>query len=82
LTTESTKHMEINKEQYLKKFKIEKKETFEFQEVGIEWQPFFKESIWFLFHIYPLEKLKLAFKACKKQEVYTIAYMRGIIKNL
>ena len=66
---------------YLLKFKVEK-DSHEFKIIGKEMSKHFKQNIWFLFHKFPLEKIKLAFKACKKQEVYTIAYIVAILNKL
>lgn len=63
----------------------------EWQEVGVQWQPYFKENIYSQLLNkkkkdgtlkYPLEKLKAAFRVCQKQEVYTIAYIVGVLNNL
>ena len=66
---------------YISKFKIEK-DSHEFKEVCKKWQPLFKENIWWLPYKYPLNSLKKAFRVCQKQEVYTIAYIVGILNNL
>ncbi len=65
----------------LSKYRIEPN-SHEFQSLGKEMSKHFKQNIWFLFHRFPLEKIKSAFKACQKQNVYTIAYIIAIINQL
>jgi len=64
----------------LSKFQVEP-DSHEFTEIGKEMSKHFKENIWWLFHKYPLEKIKDAFQSCQKQEIYTLAYIIGIINN-
>ena len=72
--------MQINKEQYLKKFKVVKE--FEFQEVGVAMSKDFKQNIWFLFHRFPLKKIQDGYAICQKKEIYTIAYILAVMNNL
>ena len=58
-----------------------KKIDHSFQELGVEMSKYFKDNIWFLFSIYSEEDMKYAFEICKRKEIFTIGYMRGIIKN-
>jgi len=75
----------INKEQYLSRFTVKEnlnEKDARSKELCKQWQPFFKENIYWLPHRYTLERAKTAFQACHKQQKYTIAYFRGIINNL
>jgi len=65
----------------LNRFTVEPK-SHEFTEVGKEMSKYFKVNIWFLFHRFPLEKIKAAFLVCQKREIYTIAYIVAIMNQL
>jgi len=58
-----------------------KKVEYEYQEVGIEMQKFFKQNIWFLFTKYDLNDIKYAFDQCKKYEKPHIGYLLAVIKK-
>ena len=74
--------MEINTQQYLSKFTVQKKETFEFQEIGKSMQKHFKENIWWIFHKFPLNKIKRAYDVCCEKEIYKLAYLLAVIHKL
>jgi len=77
--------MEINKEQYLSRFKKQKnKIDFEFQELGLELEPFYGKVIWSLFHKVGMteQKIRDAHKIAEKRGVTKFPYLLGIIKNL
>lgn len=63
-------------------FKTEKKIDYEFQQMGIELEPFYGKVIWSLFYKYPLEKIRDAHKVCVERGVMKLAYLIGVIKNL
>ena len=74
--------MQIDKEQYLQRFTVSKKEEFEFQETGVEMQKHFKENIWPLFYRHPLKKIQDAFQITHERKIYKIRYLIGIMKRL
>ena len=69
-------------EAYLSKFKVEKKQTFEFQEIGKTMQKDFKENIWFVFYKYPLWMIKRAYEVCQEKKIYKLAYLLAVINKL
>ena len=67
---------------YLNKFKVQDKPTFEFQEIGKTMQKDFKENIWFTFYKYPLWKIKRAYDVCCEKKIYKLAYLLAVINKL
>ena len=68
----------------LKNYKIKKTKKridFSYQALGIELQKYFKTNTWWMFHKYPENKIRDAFKVCKERGVNSIGYLIGIIKN-
>jgi len=76
--------MKIDKEKYLKKFKITKKQTFEFQEICSNLQKIYGKGIWGLTKKlwFSEEKLRQAHKICKEKGITYIGYLIKVIKNL
>jgi len=69
-------------ETYLNKFHVEKKQTFEFQEIGTEMSKHFTENIWWIFHKFPLQRIKMAYTVCQEKKIYKLAYLLAVINNL
>ena len=66
----------------LDKFHVEKKPTFEFQQIGKSMQKDFKENIWFVFFKHPLWKVKRAYDVCCEKKIYKLAYLLAVINKL
>lgn len=62
--------------------KAEKRVDFEFQQVGIELEPFYGKAIWPMFYKYQLVKILDAHKVCVKNKIFTLAYLIGVMKKL
>lgn len=77
----------LNKEGKLEKMKFEpkipkKKVDFEFQQIGIELEPYYGKAIWPIFYKFHLEKIKDAHKVCTKKGITNIKYLIGVMKKL
>ena len=71
-----------------RKYEEEKKELskhkidYEYQEIGVEMSKYFKENIWWIFHKYPYPDIRQAFKVCREKGIYTIGYLREVLKRI
>lgn len=68
------------KEAFDKKYEGKKVE-FEYQELGIEMQKYFKKNIWYLFWKYNEEDIKYAYEQCKKYDKPHVPYLVAIIRK-
>ena len=55
---------------------------YSFQEVGKQMQEKFDGNIWWLFHRYPEDKIRAAFKVCQERDIYKTGYLIGVLKKL
>lgn len=74
--------MEIDKNKYLEKFKVEDTFYHEFQKIGKEISDYCNQSAYHLFSIYNHQKIKDAFEIIKKRNVHSLKYLVGVIKKL
>lgn len=77
----------ITKQNKIEKFEFKpveskRKVDFEFQQIGIELEPFYGKVIWSLFYKYPLVKIRDAHKVCVERGIITVKYLIGVMKNL
>lgn len=79
--------MEIIKDGKLESFKFETKKSekkidFEFQQLGIELEPFYGKVIWSMFYRYPLVKIQDAHKVCVERGITKLAFLIGVMNKL
>jgi len=76
--------MQINKQQYLEHFKVEKKKVYEFQDLGSELQPIYGKGVWGLFTKVGVteNKVRDAHKICRERGITTLGYLIGVLKRL
>ncbi len=63
---------------------VKANDEFEFQEVGVELEPYYGKLIWTVFYRADAteRRVREAHKVCLKKKIFNIAYLIGVMKRL
>ena len=67
---------------YLNKFKVCKKQFYEFQDLCLELEKTYGKGVWCLPTKYTLNKIREADKICRAKHITSFSYLVGVLKKL
>ena len=79
----------VNTYKLIEKPKYEKKDIYKgkkikhsYQELGVDMSTNCKGNVWWIFHKYPENVVRQAYKVCTEKGIYSISYLISVIKNI